>query len=306
MKLGTPGLTRLAVALLALSTAVCGGKNNSAAPGGATSPPPVATATPTPTPAPQATPDTLFSCALGDGSANSSCRREAPSFLNNVDTAIDQVVNEHPEYFDLNQTQGPGGYRVLSPGQYYVGVMRNLQKMGFCANFDGEEMQVKNTNEFSDQYHILISSGYVRRGDSSYRATCYPAAFPVGGSGLPGQRADCSLPPSREIACGREDTAYLSDVDLSITQLAQHNPELFNLTDFQSGTDWFKVVNVQGYIDGMIAQMRSKGYCAMWDGEELVVKKENRFTDHFDILTGDDHVRRGQGSYRVTCYPAAF
>lgn len=304
MRLGTRRLAGVAVAVLASTLSVCGGKNNST-PGGASSPPPVA-ATPTPTPIPQATPDTLFSCALGDGSAASSCVRESPSFLNEVNTAIDQLVQQQPQVFDLSNQLGEGGFKVVSPGQYYVGVMRNLQRMGFCANFDGEEMQVKNTNSFSDQYHIMISSGYVRRGASSYRATCYPAAFPVGGSGLPGQRADCSLPPSREIACGREETTYLDDVDRSITSLSQQHPELFNFTDVQSGTDWFKVVNVQGYIDGMIAQMRNKGYCAMWDGEELVAKKENRFTDHFDILTGDDHVRRGQGSYRVTCYPAAF
>src|SRR6185503_11470975 len=152
---------------------------------GASSPPPVGTATPTPPPTPLATPDTLFSCAIGDGSASSSCLRENPSFLNEVNTAIDQLVQQQPQIFDLGNALGDGGYKVLSPGQYYVGVMRNLQHMGFCANFDGEEMQVKNTNEFSDQYHIMISSGYVRRGSSSYRATCYPAAFPVGGNGLP-------------------------------------------------------------------------------------------------------------------------
>jgi hypothetical protein len=304
MRSGTRRLAGVVAVVLASSWSACGGKDKPGTPVGVTSPPPVVA---TPTPTPQATPDTLFSCALGDGSASSSCRRESPSFLNEVNTAIDQLVQQQPQIFDLNEELGQGGFRVLSPGQYYVGVMRNLQHMGFCANFDGEEMQVKNTNEFNDQYHIMTSGGTIRRGDSSYRATCYPASFPVGGNGLPGQRADCSLPPSREIACGREDTTnYLGDVELSITQLAQQHPELFNFNDNQSGTDWFKVVDVQGYIDGMIAQMRAKGYCAMWDGEELVAKKENRFTEHFDVLTGDNHIRRGQGSYRVTCYPAAF
>jgi hypothetical protein len=303
MRMGTRRLAGVVVVVLASSLSVCGGKNNNAAPGGATSPPPVAN---TPPPTPQPTPDVLFSCHLGDGSATNSCRRENPSFLTEVDTAINQLVQEQPHIFDLEEQLGDGGFRVVSTGQFYVGVMRNLQRMGFCANFDGEEVQVKNTNEFSDQYHILISSGHVRRGNSSYRATCYPAAFPVGGSGLPGQRADCSLPPSREIACGREEPSYLDDVDRSISELAQQHPELFNPNDIQSGTDWFKVVNVQGYIEGMISQMRAKGYCAMWDGEELVAKRENRYSDHYDILTGDDHVRRGAGSYRVSCYPAAF
>ena len=303
MRLGTRRVSGLVVIVLASGLSVCGGKDKAAGPTGNPSTPPPTVTTP---PAPVATPDTLFSCYLGDGSATSSCQRENPSFLSDVDTAINQLVQHQPSIFNLEDELGAGGYKVLSPGQYYVGVMRNLQAMGFCANFDGEEMQVKNTNDFSDQYHIMISSGYIRRGDSSYRATCYPAAFPVGGSGLPGQRADCALPPSREIACGREEPSFLGDVDRSIDELAQQRPDLFNFADNQAGTNWFKVVNVQGYLDGMIAQMKAKGYCAMWDGEELVAKKENKFTDHFDILTGDDHVRRGEGSYRTTCYPAAF
>jgi hypothetical protein len=302
MKLGTRRLAGVAVAALASFLSVCGGGGKSQPAAPATTPPPPVTAPP----APQATPDALFSCPLGDGTTAYGCQRTSPAFLNEVDTAINQLVQEHPEVFDLTDQLGDGGFKVVSPGQYYVGVMRNLQHMGFCANFDGEEMQVKNSNNFNDQYHIMISSGYVRRGASSYRTTCTPASFPIGGSNLPGQRRDCSLPPSREIACGRETNSYLADVDQSISSLAQKHPELFNFGDTQSGTDWFKVVNVQGYIDGMIDEMIAKGYCAMWDGEELVAKKSNDYTDHYDILTGDDHVRRGEGSYRVTCYPAAF
>jgi hypothetical protein len=301
MRLGTRRLGGFAVIVLASVLSVCGGKDQPSAPAGEPSAPPATTP-----PAPAATPDALFSCHLGDGSATNSCQRENPSFLDDVDTAINQLVKQEPDIFDLNEQLGDGGFKVVSNGRFYVGVMRNLQAMGFCANFDGEEMQVKNTNDFSDQYHIMISSGHVRRGASSYRATCYPAAFPVGGTGLPGQRKDCDLPPSREIACGREQPSFLNDVDQAIQALAQKHPTMFDFNDTQSGTDWFKVVNVQGYIDGMISEMRAKGFCAKFDGEELVVKKENTYTDHYDILTGDDHVRRGEGSYRVSCYPAAF
>jgi hypothetical protein len=49
--------------------------------------------------------------------------------------------------------------------------------MGYCAFYDGEEMAVKNTNKFNDQYDISTSSGYIRRGDGSYRSTCWPAWF---------------------------------------------------------------------------------------------------------------------------------
>jgi hypothetical protein len=301
MKLGTRQVAVAAVAVLSSFLSVCGGNSQPAAPP-VQNPTPAPAAAPTPLPSP----DAVFSCHLGDGTTSYGCQRTSPAFLKEVNEAIDKVAAEHPEVFDLTQQLGEGGFKVVSPGQYYVGVMRNLQAMGFCANFDGEEMQVKNSNDFNDQYHIMTSSNYVRRGASSYRATCSPASFPIGGANLPTQRADCSFPPSRYIACGRETQSYLADVDASIAALAQKHPELFDFNDVQSGTDWFKVVNVQGYIDGMIGEMRAKGYCAMFDGEELVAKTSNVYTDHYDILTGDDHVRRGEGSYRVSCYPAAF
>ena len=38
-------------------------------------------------------------------------------------------------------------------------------------------MTVKRDNAASDQYKLMWSSGYLRRGDSSYRATCAPAWF---------------------------------------------------------------------------------------------------------------------------------
>ena len=52
--------------------------------------------------------------------------------------------------------------------------------------------------------------------------------------------------------------------------------------------------------------MIEKGYCSRFDGEEIVVKKENRFSEHFDVFLGEGFVRRGEGIYRSTCWPAAF
>ena len=44
----------------------------------------------------------------------------------------------------------------------------------------------------------------------------------------------------------------------------------------------------------------------VYDGEELAVKTENGFNEQFDIFAGDGFVRRGEGSYRSTCYPSTF
>jgi len=37
-----------------------------------------------------------------------------------------------------------------------------------------------------------------------------------------------------------------------------------------------------------------------------VVKKVNDFSEHFDIFAGEGYIRRGPGSYRSSCFPAAF
>ena len=43
--------------------------------------------------------------------------------------------------------------------------------------FDGEEIQLKRTNEFTEHYKIDYSNAYVRTGPGTLRGTCYPAAF---------------------------------------------------------------------------------------------------------------------------------
>jgi hypothetical protein len=56
-----------------------------------------------------------------------------------------------------------------------------------------------------------------------------------------------------------------------------------------------------------IAAMVQRGYCGWWDSEEVQIKKENRFSEHYKIFLSDGHVRRVDGgAYRSTCWPAAF
>lgn len=133
---------------------------------------------PQPTPAPAPPPAGAQGCGLppGTGTGN-NCPRTSQSFLRDVDAAINLTIQQHPELFNLNQQQGQGGYLVKNRNRYYAEVAKNLNARGLCAIDDGVELAVKNTNRFSDQYRIDISSGYIRRGDSSYRATCFPAWF---------------------------------------------------------------------------------------------------------------------------------
>jgi hypothetical protein len=65
----------------------------------------------------------------------------------------------------------------LDPTAFHDGVARLLNSGGRCARHDGEEIAIKASNDFSEQYDILLSSGGIRRGEGAFRAVCYPAAF---------------------------------------------------------------------------------------------------------------------------------
>jgi hypothetical protein len=264
---------------------------------------PPASAAPTAAPLPSPTLPGQASCSrIGLGTLNSNCPRSGPHHQEKIEEAIDLVLRQNPGNF----VSHPLGLRVLSPGQLYVGVIENLDRMGYCADFDGEEIQVKGTNDLNDQYHILTSAFILRRGESMYRATCFPASFPTPAPPL-NPTPGCRLAPSRSLTCTRElPSRYILDVDRAIADVAREHPEVFDFSQLASGTDWFKIVDMDRYFTLMIEKMNSYGYCTIHDGEELAVKTENSFNEQFDIHAFDGYVRRGEGSYRSTCYPSTF
>ena len=164
--------------VLVAALAAAGGCGGGSSP---TTPPVTApTAAPTPTPAPSATPTPVAtSCKYGMGTVDTSCSRNSPNFLGDVDAAINLLGQQHPELFNFNDTNGGDAWRVLDPDRFYAGVIANLQAKDYCAGFDLQNLQVKNSNAFSEDYDILLSSSFVRRGASSYRQTCTPASFPL-------------------------------------------------------------------------------------------------------------------------------
>ena len=133
-------------------------------------------AAPTATPPPEL-PAAVVGCNAEPGTFNANCARLSPAFLGDVDAAINRVVARRPELFNLDNVYGPGGFFVRDSDEYYREVVEELRQAGFCAVADGGEVAVKIDNTMNDQFHIMISSGYVRRGEASYRATCRPAWF---------------------------------------------------------------------------------------------------------------------------------
>lgn len=169
----------LAVLALASLTASCG-SSTPAEPTPSPTPTPAAAATPTPVPAPTPV-NARMACGVGAGSGDGlehSCPRSGENFLRQVNDAINRVVAKSPHLFDLNNERGDGGYYVKAANQYYNQVVQELGNAGLCAVVDGgNEISVKSNNKWNDQYHIMLSSGHIRRGEASYRATCTPAWF---------------------------------------------------------------------------------------------------------------------------------
>ena len=182
MVLRTPPqlIAAAAAALVALS---CSG-------GGSTPASPVVVV---PAPTPVATPvadaePVASSCTLGAGQATASCSKGAPQLGEAIEAAIDKLIREKPAIFDLNEESAAGSrqYRVLDKQAYLDGVVANLQTANLCAerSLDREGVVAKSSNAFSEEWDILTSKGFIRRGGYSYLQSCQPASFPVDAADL--------------------------------------------------------------------------------------------------------------------------
>jgi hypothetical protein len=55
-----------------------------------------------------------------------------------------------------------------------------LRTAGFCAETDESSVvSVKNSNDLSEDYNVLLPTDHVQRGRRVYQQTCIPASFPV-------------------------------------------------------------------------------------------------------------------------------
>jgi hypothetical protein len=126
------------------------------------------------------------SCPLGKGDIDASCNRTHSALLAEVETAMDALVQQKPQIFDLNDEYMPGtrSYKVLDMEAYMDGLVRYLRAAGLCAQRDPDDalqqtILVKNAPDFSEEFDVILSTGHMRRGSGAYRATCNPSVFPV-------------------------------------------------------------------------------------------------------------------------------
>jgi hypothetical protein len=257
----------------------------------------VATSTPTPIPTPAPTSLPGMSCGLPlVTNPNPKCTpdpNETPYRLD-VETAIAQLQNDEPDLFN--------GMVILDVGRYRWGVLQRLERMGYCAMWDGDELGVKkDTNDFSSHFHIDSSSAVVLRGPNTYLFTCRPAAFPLTADPLP-QRGDCPLPSSRSVGCSRLDAGgqFVALMDTIADEIARDRPDMVHggiVTEYSNHIPYYEEVTTR---------LLARGYCAFLDDTDINVKNTNDFSEFYATLLSSGKVRRGLDAYRGSCSPASF
>lgn len=222
-------------AMLALS---CGGSSSPSS-----STPPVA-ATPAPSPS-SGGGVVAATCPFGKGTVQTLCAQsKTAALLPEVDACIERVASGKPGVLDVNNQAVPnsGQYKILDQKAFIDGVVANLRAQGDCAqpdyDFPLERINVKNSNDTSEDFDLVLSNGYVRRGPKSYKQTCTPAAFPVD--------PDPSWPPSGS-GCGKP---YPPHLDYFNSKVNVKNPVYYTLDStpiVANAPDYCLMI---GYTDG--------------------------------------------------------
>ncbi len=175
MRHNTWGMAYLAAAALSgVWLGSCGGSSSPTQPPITTPPSTLPTTTTT------TVPPVTNACSVGKGDVYAQCSKKSPAFVSAIEAAQDKLVRDRPDIFNMSDVNAGGGYRVVKTDDYLNGVAKNLQAAGFCAErsvFD--TIRIKNSNDFSEEYDVLLSTGHVYRGTGAYQKSCYPAAFPL-------------------------------------------------------------------------------------------------------------------------------
>jgi hypothetical protein len=178
-----PRVRRIVLIASAVGVLSCGGDHDDG-------PAPSAPSTPQPTTAPTAQPTApptvgdqpvwvppgTFACALGPGVKDTSCDAETPVFADAVNAAVDRVIAEQIDLFpDRDITS-----RVRDEEAVHLAVIRILQAQGLCAGWDVTDLQVRDSNDFSEHYDLFDARGFLYQDPARrVRSTCRPADFPL-------------------------------------------------------------------------------------------------------------------------------
>ncbi|MEO8361990.1 MAG: hypothetical protein ABI672_18305 [Vicinamibacteria bacterium] len=308
----TSRVRRFLAHFTAVLMAACGSSSSGTSPSGSSSSTAAPTATPvTATPTPALTPSLPASCrnipvAMGTAAG---CHQEASDFLKAVTEAVSIAANSTAVDPDTKETFPILQNGVLqSPNAYLKLIVDALDRQGICAVNDGEELNIRNTNAYNEMFDVITSSGgsWVK-----YQSTCSPAIPMPAVINPPVQDPECKLVPSKDSYCDKAAGTYNGDVIGALDEMIAQDRQLASplIFDFRSRalgdeTGW-KVANVPLYFSEMRKRLRTKGYCSVYPGDdELLIKKgTNRFSEHWDLLRGEEFSLR---NLAAVCHDAAF
>jgi len=104
----------------------------------------------------------------------------------------------------------------------------------------------------------------------------------------------------------------LGDVQTAMDTLLKQKPQLFDTTSEASpGTGTYKVVDREGYMQGVVFTLRSMGLCSERDFDDALqqtvrVKSSNTDSEDFAVIDENGFIQRAKKLYTQTCTPAAF
>ncbi len=292
----------------ALVMAACGSSTPAASPSTPSAAPAATASAPA---APGPTSSLPVSCrglppAIGTGKG---CRLEPSDFLRLVTEAVSAAQNATVVDPDSSETYAlvQNGL-IQSPNTYLKLIADALDRQGLCAVYDGEELNVRNSNAYNEQFDVITSNGgsWIK-----YMSTCTPATPIPAIVTPPAQDPECKLAPSKEAYCARPAPTYGGDVFSALDELIAEDrqlakPLIFDFGDRLGGQDnGWKVTNIPLYFSELRKKVRLKGYCSLQIGDdELWVKKgTNRLSEHWDLLKAEGYSLRLFGA---ACRDAAF
>lgn len=184
--MGSPDQARRLVLIAAAGLFAVNSCGGDPAPSDAPSAPSVVNASPSPSTPPSPTPfpggqpvwipPGTFDCPLGMGNKDAGCDSGEPVFADVVNAAVDRVIAEQLHLFpnrDITE-------RVRDEEAIHVAIARILMAQGYCAGWDVRDLQVRNSNDFSEHYDLFDSRGFLYQDPARrFRSVCRPADFPL-------------------------------------------------------------------------------------------------------------------------------
>jgi hypothetical protein len=158
---------------------------------------------------------------------------------------------------------------------------------------------------------IAVVAASCGSGGSPAASSPTPAASATPDPGSVGQT--CRIGAGSAVAaCGKQSSRLTDPVMAAMELLLRQKPQIFDRTDANPpGSDSYRVLDKDAYLNGLVANLQAAGLCAQRDPddynyEQIQVKNDNGFSENFDVLLGVGHMWHNGASYRATCVPASF